>query len=109
MDENDQLLRAKTMNYNQLPSIIKQKRTINKKAKSVQFATNVKSKSLTHNYYYPPVDTTEEQQETASVASIFLMIFINFLSNVVFSIVLPSLPDFLKGYNCFFQQIYYEE
>jgi MFS family permease len=34
--------------------------------------------------------------EAANSGSIFLMIFINFLSNVVFSIVLPSLPDFIK-------------
>jgi len=33
--------------------------------------------------------------QTANTVSIFLMIFINFLSNVVFSIVLPSLPKYI--------------
>eukprot|EP01127_Copromyxa_protea_P014306 TRINITY_DN3962_c0_g1_i1.p1 TRINITY_DN3962_c0_g1~~TRINITY_DN3962_c0_g1_i1.p1 ORF type:complete len:512 (-),score=104.05 TRINITY_DN3962_c0_g1_i1:34-1353(-) len=33
--------------------------------------------------------------EAANGGSIFLMVFINFLSNVVFSIVLPSLPSFI--------------
>lgn len=35
-------------------------------------------------------------EEPTNSGSIFLMIFINFLSNVVFSIVLPSMPDYIK-------------
>jgi hypothetical protein len=35
-------------------------------------------------------------EESTNSGSIFLMIFINFLSNVVFSIVLPSMPDYIK-------------
>lgn len=41
-------------------------------------------------------ENTVPSGETAESGSIFLMIFINFLSNVVFSIVLPSLPGFIN-------------
>jgi len=44
----------------------------------------------------PAVGMDQEPQEQANSVSIFLTIFITFLSNVVFSIVLPSLPDYLK-------------
>uniref|UniRef100_A0A6B2L399 Major facilitator superfamily (MFS) profile domain-containing protein n=1 Tax=Arcella intermedia TaxID=1963864 RepID=A0A6B2L399_9EUKA len=36
------------------------------------------------------------EDQVANSTSIFLMIFLNFLSNVVFSIVLPTLPNFLE-------------
>jgi hypothetical protein len=40
-----------------------------------------------------PEDVPEQPTNSGSI---FLMIFINFLSNVVFSIVLPSMPDYIK-------------
>eukprot|EP01128_Nolandella_sp_AFSM9_P001179 TRINITY_DN11299_c0_g1_i1.p1 TRINITY_DN11299_c0_g1~~TRINITY_DN11299_c0_g1_i1.p1 ORF type:complete len:546 (+),score=139.67 TRINITY_DN11299_c0_g1_i1:88-1638(+) len=61
---------------------------------------DIRNKSFTSGFY-PWVPTAEDVvneagKPVADKVSIFLMIFINFLSNVVFSIVLPSQPDFIE-------------
>jgi DHA1 family multidrug resistance protein-like MFS transporter len=57
-----------------------------------------RSRSFTYRFY-PEVTVlpVEDERDVADSKSIFLMIFINFLSNVVFSIVLPTLPFFLEA------------
>jgi len=85
--------KSKSMTYSRLPSVARTR------TKHVEDDWR-KGRSLTYNYYYPKVDLNTEVEtvngEAANSGSIFLMIFINFLSNVVFSIVLPSLPYFIQ-------------
>eukprot|EP01129_Flabellula_baltica_P009626 TRINITY_DN3957_c0_g1_i2.p1 TRINITY_DN3957_c0_g1~~TRINITY_DN3957_c0_g1_i2.p1 ORF type:complete len:394 (-),score=75.14 TRINITY_DN3957_c0_g1_i2:326-1474(-) len=61
----------------------------------IEHSSKKAQRSYKSTHHMSTVIDEEEDGHKIDKTSIFLMIFINFLSNVVFSIVLPSLPTFI--------------